>query len=160
MRVLAQLVIALMSFAVSSCSGATVEAVTGTETISLDDGHNVVAQKSADVPRYEIRPCATLVVRLDGYSFAIPPGLKVSGPNAVHLYQGGNKYRARWHGGSRFTLDAQSLECLEGQQVFPGFRKGESFVLGIGHEEVRPGDREIVFRPMWVGAIRVIADGH
>jgi hypothetical protein len=129
----------------------------------MDDEHNVVAQKKPDVASYKVALCAALVIHTAGYTMRVPPAQGVAGPNAVHVYQSRsqNKYRATWTGGQPVSLNAATLERLDGDKIFSGFQQGQSFIIAVGQDNMPlPAGSKISFTPMWVATVDVSAGGN
>jgi hypothetical protein len=120
--------------------------------LHLDSAHNHAAGTNAEF--YVIEACQSAEVDTTGYSIPVPPKLQISGPNAIHLIHANDEYfRAGWDGKSRVVLDAGSLKNIKGSGGFSGFRDGEEYVLGIGHDNYP--EPKMQFRVLWAGMIKV-----
>lgn len=135
--------------------------VQGTSHIGMDDEHNVIADPNVDIA-YKVSPCATLVIDTDGYTITVPTAAGVDGPNAIHLYQSNsnNMYRAPWDTREAISLNADALQCLNGDKEFSGFQSGQSFLIAVGYDNMPlPAGSKIQFTPMWVAKLAVSAEG-
>lgn len=151
--------VVVLVLAASSCGSPEETPVTGSYTIVLDDEHNFMAQKSSDGSRYRIPACAELVIQPNDYEFTIPSNIAEDQPNSVQLISGKRVYRAEWKQGSKILLNPQTLERIQGEVAFTGFKVNESFVIAIGRDNFPPADQlEIVFKPMWFGKLSISED--
>jgi len=122
--------------------------------LPLDDTHNHAAGTNAEF--YAIEACEAITVDPTGYSIPIPAKLGVSSPNAIHLIHGNDDYfRVAWDGKSPATLTTASLRNVKGHAGFSGFHSGETYVLGIGHDNFP--ESAMKFAVMWVGMMKVNA---
>src|SRR5689334_4921867 len=120
--------------------------------LHLDNAHNQAAGTNAEP--YVIEPCKTVNVDTTGYSIPLPRQFPDSGPNALHLIHGNEEYfRAAWDGKSHATLDTTTLKNIRGHSGFSGFRAGETYILGVGHDNF-PAP-EMKFNVAWAALIKV-----
>ena len=102
--------------------------------IAPDDSHNH-ASGDQDALFYSIAPCSSIVFEPAGYAIPLPEDLTNVRPNSIHLIHKNDEYfRASWDGVSAITLKKEVLPNIKGTNDFPGFVSGETYILGVGHD--------------------------
>lgn len=141
-----------------SCSSSSLPAPEGTFHYTLSDEHNVMADPMVEARSLEAPPSAALEIDAKEYTFKIPEGMDVTGPNAIHLYQSesDNKFRCDWSGDQLVIVNADTLESFDGKSVFQGFQQGQSYIMAIGHDNASEADgQKLVFKPLWVATLDI-----
>jgi hypothetical protein len=70
----------------------------------------------------------------------------------VHLVHGPAQYHVRWDGRGRVTLGPDTLVVEKGPERFPGFERGEDYVVGVGADEA---DGSANFNVAWATLVHV-----
>lgn len=136
------------------CSGTSPSPDKAWPSLTLDETHNQASGK--DAAKYSIAPTDAVTVDAAEYKFNVPAKLAVDGPNSIHVIHSADKYyRAKWNGKGKIILDRKTLESMKGTGSFPGFKSGENYVIGIGHDSISETDKKLSFSVMWAGMVEV-----
>jgi len=124
--------------------------------IKLDDRYNYAAVKdsSTEAPSYKIKSGEGFILDCSQYNFAAIRKMNNNkNPDMIHFASKGGTYDAALNVTGETVIDAKTMKDITGQSVFPGFKKGDKFVLGIG--DTRVVGTEARMATYWVALLEV-----